>query len=124
VNISQLEYLIATIDLGSYARAAKSLYVTPQAVAKGISDLERELKIKLFVKSGRGIEATSDGALLATKIIQSCEDLKRYANVLACSDERAPLSRCVSLSPRLPMRAASSRERCSTSSQGNTPALS
>jgi DNA-binding transcriptional LysR family regulator len=32
MNINQLEYLIAAIDLGSYADAAKSLYVTPQAV--------------------------------------------------------------------------------------------
>jgi DNA-binding transcriptional LysR family regulator len=90
MNISQLEYLIAAINLGSYASAAKSLYISPQAVSKGISDLERELKIKLFVKSGRGIEATSDGALLAAKaseIIQSCGDLKRYADLLNCDND-------------------------------------
>jgi DNA-binding transcriptional LysR family regulator len=90
MNINQLEYLIAAIDLGSYADAAKSLYVTPQAISKGISDLERELQTKLFVKSGRGIETTSEGALLGTKateIIQSCEDFKRYARLLNCDDE-------------------------------------
>jgi DNA-binding transcriptional LysR family regulator len=84
------EYLIATIERGSYASVAKSLYMTPQAVSKGISDLEKELEIKLFVKSGRGIEATSNGVLLATKateIIQSCEDLKRYAGLLNCDNE-------------------------------------
>jgi DNA-binding transcriptional LysR family regulator len=90
MNISQLEYLIAAIDLGSYAEAAKLLYVTPQAVAKGISDLEQELKIELFVKSGRGIEVTSEGALLATKatvIVQDYEDFERYASLLKCDDE-------------------------------------
>jgi DNA-binding transcriptional LysR family regulator len=90
MNINQLEYLIATIDFGSYAGAAKSLYLTPQAVSKGIADLEKELKIALFKKSGRGIEATSAGVLLATKsgeIIQSCEDLRQYAALLRCDDE-------------------------------------
>jgi DNA-binding transcriptional LysR family regulator len=90
MNINQLEYLIAAIDLGSYVGAAKLLYVTPQAISKGISDLEKELKVPLFVKSGRGIKATSEGALLgvrATEIVQSCEDFKRYAGLLNCDDE-------------------------------------
>ena len=89
MTINQLEYLITAIDLGSYANAAKALYITPQAVSKGISDLEKELNLKLFVKAGRGIEVTSNGVLLAakaTEIIQSCEDFKWYANLLNCDD--------------------------------------
>jgi DNA-binding transcriptional LysR family regulator len=90
MNINQLEYLVAAVSLRSYARAAKSLFLTPQAVSRGIADLENELGIKMFAKSGRGIEATPDGALLAEKaveIIRSYDDFKRYAELLNHNDE-------------------------------------
>lgn len=86
MNISQLEYLVETIDQGSYANAAKQLFVTPQAVSKGISDLEKELGIKLFIKSGRGIEPTAFGSIIASKareIIECCMDLRVFAKSLA-----------------------------------------
>mgnify|MGYP003375116275 CR=1 FL=1 len=43
MNISQLEYLVSAIHLGSYSRAAKEQFVTPQAVSKAIRTLESEL---------------------------------------------------------------------------------
>lgn len=86
MNLSQLEYLVTTIDQGSFANAAKTLYITPQAVSKGISDLEKELCLELFAKSGRGIEPTPDAIRVAPKaweVLLDCEDIRNYANSLA-----------------------------------------
>lgn len=74
---------------GSFVDAAKILYISPQAVSKAISELEKELHLELFVKSGRGIIPTSNGSLLASKayeIVQNCSDLKSYANSLHPKD--------------------------------------
>lgn len=61
MNISQLEYLVSAIHLGSYSRAAKEQFVTPQAVSKAIRTLESELGLKLIVSSGKTISPTDVG---------------------------------------------------------------
>ena len=43
MQLAQLNYLHAVIAEGSYAAAARVLYVTPQAVSKALIGLEREL---------------------------------------------------------------------------------
>ncbi|CDB34093.1 transcriptional regulator LysR family [Eggerthella sp. CAG:209] len=65
MNISQLEYLVSAIHLGSYSRAAKEQFVTPQAVSKAIRTLESELGLKLIVPSGKTISPTDVGLLIA-----------------------------------------------------------
>ena len=107
MNINQLEYLVKAAEYGSYADAAKSLYVSPQAVSKALTDLEKELRVELFTKSGRGITPTSSGIILAEKaeeIIGSCGDLKNFAKLLQindCSDSqiKGAIKLAVSSSP-------------------------
>ena len=65
MNISQLEYLVSAIHLGSYSRAAKEQFVTPQAVSKAIRTLESELSLKLISSSGKTILPTDVGLLIA-----------------------------------------------------------
>lgn len=65
MNISQLEYLVSAIHLGSYSRAAKEQFVTPQAVSKAIRTLESELGLKLIASSGKTISPTDVGLLIA-----------------------------------------------------------
>ena len=65
MNISQLEYLVSAIHLGSYSRAAKEQFVTPQAVSKAIRTLESELGLKLILSSGKTILPTDVGLLIA-----------------------------------------------------------
>lgn len=82
MNIGQLEYLVATINLGSYASAAKKFYVSTQAVSKSVKDLERELGVALFVKDGRGLAPTSfarEFANRAEDLLSGLDDLKAFA---------------------------------------------
>lgn len=95
MNLNQLEYLTTTISTGSFTSAAKKLFITPQAVSKAISELEKELQVSLFTKSGRGIEPTNYCELLAPKakeILQSCEDLKAYADILLTEADKETLA--------------------------------
>jgi DNA-binding transcriptional LysR family regulator len=74
------------VEYGSFSKAAKLLFVSPQAVAKAISIMERELQLSLFNRSAHGIEPTDCAMLLVPKAkdaLQVYKTLKGYADLLA-----------------------------------------
>ena len=71
MNNTQLEYFVETVRAGSYSKAAKRLYVSPQAIAQSIKRLESELGISLMNKRGREISPT----LLALELFPYAEKL-------------------------------------------------
>ncbi|SHD78156.1 LysR family transcriptional regulator [Schnuerera ultunensis] len=50
--------------LGSFSKAAKSLYMTQPAVSQAIMQLESELEIRLFTRTPRGVVLTNEGEIL------------------------------------------------------------
>ena len=73
----QLETFILVADSGSFNKAAELSYITPTAVIKQINLLERDLGVKLFVRTHRGLKLTKSGISLyndAKYIIQYCRD--------------------------------------------------
>lgn len=48
----------------SFSKAAKDLYMTQPAVSQSIMQLERELDIRLFNRTPRGVTLTNEGSLL------------------------------------------------------------
>lgn len=73
----QLERFIVVADLGSFNKAAEALYITPPAVTKQINLLEKDLGLRLFVRTHRGLILTEAGKSLykdAKYIIQYCKD--------------------------------------------------
>jgi DNA-binding transcriptional LysR family regulator len=52
---------VRAAELGQLQHAADELGVTQQAVSKRIAALERELDVKLFTRTARGVELTLDG---------------------------------------------------------------
>lgn len=82
MNLIQLEYYVATIEYGSYAKAGKAYYVSPQAVSKAVADLEKELGIRLIARSSNSISVTKLGMLFAIKakeVLESARDLVHMA---------------------------------------------
>jgi DNA-binding transcriptional LysR family regulator len=62
MNLRQLRYVVATADHGTMTAAAQALYVAQPALSRAVRDLERELGIELFARSGRGVVLTAAGA--------------------------------------------------------------
>ena len=92
MNISQLRYFAETVRLGSYAAAAKALYVTPPAISKSINDLETELKVKLLVRTGRNVGPTDFGKAFFEKtkeILGDIEALESMAEAAANSKDKS-----------------------------------
>lgn len=73
----QLETFIVVADLGSFNKAAEALYITSPAVTKQINLLEKDLGLKLFIRTHRGLVLTEAGKSLykdAKYIIQYCKE--------------------------------------------------
>ena len=64
MDIRQIRYLASAVEGGSLSAAAKSLFVTVQAVSKAISELEGELGVQLLVRGNHGVEPTAVGMAL------------------------------------------------------------
>jgi LysR family cyn operon transcriptional activator len=79
MQINQIKCFVAVAAHKSVTKAAKALFVTQSAVSQTISQLERELDAKLFVKSGSGIELSPVGKkvlLNAETILEQLEAIK------------------------------------------------
>ena len=61
MNIVQIRYFVAVYEMGSFSQAAKSQFITVQAVSKSIADLEQEIGQKLFDRKSHGAIATPFG---------------------------------------------------------------
>ena len=103
MNTNQLLYFVATVRLGSYAAAAKSVFISPPGVSRAVGELEKELGIKLVERSGKVVQPTRFGGILygkAIEILQEAEDLKSLAKDLSrkeTGDES--LSLAISITP-------------------------
>ena len=79
MTLTQLNYLITIAETKSLNKAAEQLYVSQPSLTSAMKELEIELGIILFNRSGRGVTLTNDGTefLLYAKQIYG-----QYENVL------------------------------------------
>ncbi len=61
MNIFQLECFLAVADYLSFAKAAEDLHISQPAVSHQIQTLESELHVKLFRRTTRFVELTTQG---------------------------------------------------------------
>ncbi|MBQ8836116.1 MAG: LysR family transcriptional regulator [Clostridia bacterium] len=84
MTIQQLHYVITISETGSLNKAAEILYVAQPSLTSSIKELEKELGIVIFHRSGRGVTLTNDGVefvLYARQLYQQYESiLQKYGN--------------------------------------------
>ncbi|MET2717251.1 LysR family transcriptional regulator [Streptomyces harbinensis] len=61
MDTEALRSFVRAAELGQFRTAADELGVTQQAISKRIAGLERELEVRLFTRTARGVELTRDG---------------------------------------------------------------
>jgi len=61
MDMHQLKYFLASAEKGSLTKAAEALYTTQPHVSQVISSLEKDLGVKLFERTARGIALTAEG---------------------------------------------------------------
>ncbi len=61
MTLQQIRYAILIAETGSMNQAAQKLYVAQPSLTGAIQDLEKELGVTIFHRSGRGVTLTNDG---------------------------------------------------------------
>ena len=62
MTIQQLRYAVTISEAGSLNRASELLYIAQPSLTSAMQELEKELGITIFSRSGRGVTLTNDGA--------------------------------------------------------------
>lgn len=66
MTLQQLYYAITISETGSFNRASEILYVSQPSLTESMRELEKELGIVIFHRSGRGVSLTNDGVEFIT----------------------------------------------------------
>ena len=67
MRMEDLRYLIQVADIGSISLAAEACYITQQGLSRIISNLEKELGVKLFHRTNNHIHLTDVGELVVAR---------------------------------------------------------
>jgi DNA-binding transcriptional LysR family regulator len=77
LTLDQLRLFLAVIDAGGFSAASRSLRRAQSAVSYGIANLERQLGVALFDRSGRKPVLTPPGEELAAEARGVCDQVDR-----------------------------------------------
>ena len=76
MELRHLRYFKAVAEQGSFSGAARGIYVSQSALSEQIADLERELGVPLFDRSGRKLRLTVHGEIFlreSNKVLEGSE---------------------------------------------------
>lgn len=85
MNIRQLRYFCAVVELGSFSSAARDQGVSVQAVSKALVELETEMGRPLFIRDSKGAIPTSFGRELHEHALEALAAFDRVES-FATSD--------------------------------------
>lgn len=80
MNIREFEFFLQICKDGSFRKAAKSLFISPQGLGKAISNLESELQVQLLERQKNGIRLTEYGQAIkpyAEDIMKNIQEMKK-----------------------------------------------
>ena len=79
MTLQQIHYAITISEQGSFNKASEVLYISQPSLTESIRELEKELGITIFHRSGKGVTLTSEGL----DFISNARELYRqYENIL------------------------------------------
>jgi LysR family cyn operon transcriptional activator len=73
--IRQAHYILAVADTGNFTRAAATLNISQPALSQRIIDLEAQLGVQLFDRSGRTVKPTDEGRTYIEHVRRALREL-------------------------------------------------
>ena len=61
MTLQQLKYAVTIAEKGTISNAAKALFISQPSLTNAVKELEKEIKIKIFERTNRGIRVSSQG---------------------------------------------------------------
>lgn len=106
--LNSLRAFAAAAERLSLVAAAEDLHVTPSAVSLQIRQLEDHLGIPVFIRTGRGLQLTTEGKAILPGILEGFDQLRMALSLLGPKSDENVLTLSVApsfaakwLSPRL-----------------------
>lgn len=90
MNLKQLSALVAVFEEGSFSAAAQRLNIVQPALSQQIIGLEKELAVKLFERTNRGVAPTPHGQRLVNHARLVLHQMEIARNDLRTSMESEP----------------------------------
>lgn len=81
MTLLQLKYMIEIVDCGSISKAAEHLFITQPSLSKAISDLEKEMDIRIFYRNNRGVCLSDEGSKFlsyARQVVEQADLLESH----------------------------------------------
>lgn len=79
MNLKQIRYFVAAVDLGNMTRAAGKMHVAQPALGQQLRELEEEMGVPLLSRHSRGVEPTQAGQTLylhARRVLEQVDRIK------------------------------------------------
>ena len=90
MDLKLLRNFLQIADLESFTKAAAVLHIAQPALSRQVGQLERELGVRLFTRTERGVHLTEAGALFRQRASGLIDDFQRLRHeVTLLSDEPA-----------------------------------
>ncbi len=77
MNLLKYRAFVATVEYGSFTRAAELLHYSQSGISRMIADLEREWGLTLLERGRTGVRLTSDGSRLLPYAKSLCEEYQK-----------------------------------------------
>src|SRR5271168_1553145 len=77
MELRHLRYFAAVVEWRGYREASRHLYVAQPSISQAVSDLESELRIKLFSRDGRAARLTPEGEAFYEEAIKTLAQAAR-----------------------------------------------
>ncbi|WP_437282139.1 LysR family transcriptional regulator [Sorangium sp. So ce375] len=88
ISLAAIELLVATVETGSFSRAARRLGVTPSAVSRRVMRLEQELGVALLARTTRTLRLTDDGQAFYARCVRIVEELGEATEAIARASKK------------------------------------
>jgi DNA-binding transcriptional LysR family regulator len=79
MELRDLEYFAVVAEQGNLGRAAELLGLSQPALSKSIARLEDAMEVKLFRRTGKGMDLTAEGSLLLSRAREIRQSLRNVA---------------------------------------------
>jgi DNA-binding transcriptional LysR family regulator len=83
VQLGSIELFCKAAELSGFSAAAEAMGVTPAAVSRAISRLEKRLGVRLFARTTRQIKLTDDGRLYYANCTQALTQIREAERTLS-----------------------------------------
>lgn len=89
MELRQLHYFLQVCQYNSISQAAQSVFISPQALSKTISQLEEEFQMPLFSRTARGLILTEAGELLRSLGQPILESVTALSSEMSALNQRS-----------------------------------